>query len=74
MKISRCNCFFLILTRQFICSNLDRNMKTEVIEEKSIRRNLYRVLRKTGVKKEPNIAASAAGVKGNASGLLLTFV
>ena len=27
-------------------------MKTEIIEEKSIRRKLYRVLRKTGVEKE----------------------
>ncbi len=27
-------------------------MKVEVLEEKSIRRNLYRVLRKTGVTKE----------------------
>lgn len=27
-------------------------MKTEIVEEKSIRRNLYRVLRKTGVTKD----------------------
>lgn len=27
-------------------------METEIVEEKSIRRNLYRVLRKTGVTKE----------------------
>lgn len=27
-------------------------METEIIEEKSIRRNLYRVLRKTGINKE----------------------
>lgn len=33
-------------------------MVTEIVEEKSIRRNLYRVLRKTGVTKE-NICLSA---------------
>ncbi len=37
-------------------------MKTEVIEEKSIRRNLYRVLRKTGVNKE-NICLSASFIE-----------
>jgi len=34
-------------------------MVTEIVEEKSIRRNLYRVLRKTGVTKE-NICLSAS--------------
>lgn len=34
-------------------------MAEEVVEEKSIRRNLYRVLRKTGVTKE-NICVSAS--------------
>jgi acyl carrier protein len=37
-------------------------MKTEIIEEKSIRRNLYRVLRKTGVTKE-NICLSASFIE-----------
>jgi acyl carrier protein len=34
-------------------------MKTEIVEEKSIRRKLYRVLRKTGVNKE-NIQLNAS--------------
>ncbi len=34
-------------------------MVTEIVEEKSIRRNLYRVLRKTGVTKD-NICLSAS--------------
>ncbi len=37
-------------------------MKTEVLEEKSIRRNLYRVLRKTGVTKE-SICLSASFIE-----------
>ena len=37
-------------------------MKTEIVEEKSIRRNLYRVLRKTGVTKE-NICLSASFIE-----------
>ena len=37
-------------------------MKTEVTEEKSIRRNLYRVLRKTGVTKE-SICLSASFIE-----------
>lgn len=34
-------------------------MENEIVEEKSIRRNLYRVLRKTGVRKE-NICLTAS--------------
>jgi len=34
-------------------------METEILEEKSIRRKLYRVLRKTGIKKE-NIDPNAS--------------
>jgi acyl carrier protein len=34
-------------------------METEIVEERSIRRNLYRVLRKTGVTKD-NICLSAS--------------
>jgi acyl carrier protein len=37
-------------------------MKTEIVEEKSIRRNLYRVLRKTGVTKD-NICLSASFIE-----------
>lgn len=37
-------------------------MKTDVLEEKSIRRNLYRVLRKTGVTKE-NICLTASFIE-----------
>jgi acyl carrier protein len=37
-------------------------METELLEEKSIRRNLYRVLRKTGVTKE-NICLSASFIE-----------
>ncbi len=37
-------------------------IETETIEEKSIRRNLYRVLRKTGVTKE-NICLSASFIE-----------
>jgi len=37
-------------------------MKADVLEEKSIRRNLYRVLRKTGVTKE-NICLSASFIE-----------
>ncbi len=37
-------------------------MEAEVLEEKSIRRNLYRVLRKTGVNKE-NICLSASFIE-----------
>jgi len=37
-------------------------MKTEIVEEKSIRRNLYRVLRKTGVTKE-NICLTASFIE-----------
>ena len=37
-------------------------MKTEIVEEKSIRRNLYRVLRKTGVTKD-NICLTASFIE-----------
>ncbi|WP_340111602.1 acyl carrier protein [Maribellus mangrovi] len=37
-------------------------MKTEILEEKSIRRNLYRVLRKTGVNRS-NICLSASFIE-----------
>ena len=37
-------------------------MKTEILEEKSIRRKLYRVLRKTGVNKE-NIQPDASFIE-----------
>lgn len=37
-------------------------MKADLLEEKSIRRNLYRVLRKTGVNKE-NICLSASFIE-----------
>ena len=37
-------------------------METEIVEEKSIRRNLYRVLRKTGVTKD-NICLSASFIE-----------
>lgn len=37
-------------------------MKTEIVEEKSIRRNLYRVLRKTGVNRS-NICLSASFIE-----------
>ena len=37
-------------------------METEIVAEKSIRRNLYRVLRKTGVKKD-NICLSASFIE-----------
>lgn len=53
---------FIYLTRKFICSNFKRGMKTENMAEKSIRRNLYRVLRKTGVTRE-NICLSASFIE-----------
>ena len=37
-------------------------METEIVEEKSIRRNLYRVLRKTGVNRN-NICLSASFIE-----------
>ncbi len=48
------------MTGEFICSKKKvACMETEIIEEKSIRRKLYRVLRKTGVNKE-NIKLNAS--------------
>jgi len=50
------------LTREFTYSKIRGIfMKTEIVEEKSIRRKLYRVLRKTGVNKE-NIQLNASFV------------
>jgi acyl carrier protein len=51
-------------------------MKTEITEERSIRRNLYRVLRKTGINKEfiqPNASFTEDLKFDNIDWIIFTF-